>query len=109
MVDRPTYPDPKLIPGKYPRAWPIEVHGHADGTGDFGFCLDGEWQRLPLSALYHAVTEVSVAEQVCISPLSYAQGVALLLVALRKQGWVVLPPHREPASGPKCDMLMLGA
>lgn len=90
---RPVYPNPKLIRGEYPRAWPIEVLTRADGSQDFEFCLDGEWHRLPLSAVEHAATEVAIASCADIPPLNYAQGVALLLAALRKQNWLVRPPR----------------
>jgi hypothetical protein len=69
-----------------------------DGSYDFEFCLNGQWHRLPLSALDHAATEVSITAGADVAPLNYAEGVALLLAALDKHNWLVRPPHREPAA-----------
>jgi hypothetical protein len=82
-----------LEPGKYPRAEPIEVYGQADGSADFEFVLNGKICRLPLSAVEHAAVEVGIAAGAYISPLNYAQGVAVFLAALDKQEWLVRPPH----------------
>jgi hypothetical protein len=81
-----------------PRAWPIEVCAQPNGSYDFEFCLNGQWHRLPLSALDHAATEVSITAGADVAPLNYAEGVALLLAALDKHNWLVRPPHREPAA-----------
>lgn len=100
---KPIYPDPELIPGKYPRAWPVEVYAQADGSYDFEFCFGGAWHRLPLSVLDHAATEVSVSCGADVSQFNYAKGVALLLAALEKHNWTVLPPRRAPVVDPTHD------
>jgi hypothetical protein len=92
---------PALIPGQYPRAWPIETFGREDGSRDFAFVLRGEWLRLPESVCEHAAVEVGIQAGAFVSPLNYAAGVALFLTALERQGWVVLAPN---ASDPKRDM-----
>jgi hypothetical protein len=97
-----------LEPGKYPRAEPIEIYGHTDGSADFEFVLDSEAHRLPLSVVEHAAVEVGIAARAYIDPLNYAQGVALFLAALRKQSWTVLPPRPVPVPDPKRDMRYLG-
>jgi hypothetical protein len=84
---------PALIPGRYPRAWPVETFGREDGTCDFAFVFHGKWHRLPESALEHAATEVSVSSGAVVSTLNYVRGVALLLTALEGQKWVVLAPN----------------
>src|ERR1700681_699889 len=73
---------PALIPGKYPRAWPIETFGREDGSLDFAFVFHGRWHRLPESVCEHAAVEVGIAAQAYIEPLNYARGVALFLAAL---------------------------
>src|SRR4051794_25162918 len=80
---------PALIPGKYPRAWPIEVFGRDDGECDFAFVFHGDWCRLPIEAVDHAAVELGCACGMYVDPLNYASGVALLLAALEKHGWRV--------------------
>jgi hypothetical protein len=89
-----------LVSGKYPRAEPIEVYGHPDGSADFEFVLNGKTFRLPLSAVEHAAVEVGIAARAEITPLNYAQGVALFLAALGAHNWVVHPPRRATARDP---------
>lgn len=91
--------EPALIPGQYPRAWPIEVYGREDGSCDFEFVLDGKWHRLPLTAADHAAAEVGTASRTYISPLNYAKSAAIFLTALRRNGWTVSPPTSEVHAG----------
>lgn len=83
---------PALVPGQYPRAWPIEVFGRPDGSLDFAFVFDGKWHVLPESACEHAAVEVGCLAGCYVSPINYASGVALFLTALGRHGWRVLPP-----------------
>lgn len=92
--------EPALIPGKYPRAWPIETFGREDGSLDFAFVLHGKWHRLPESVCEHAAVEIGIQAGAFVSPLNYATGVALFLTALEKHGWVVVAPN---ASDPMRD------
>jgi hypothetical protein len=84
---------PVLIPGKYPRAWPIETFGREDGSVDFAFVFHDRWHRLPESACAHAAVEVGISAGAFVAPLNYATGVALFLTALERQGWIVLAPN----------------
>jgi hypothetical protein len=85
---------PELIPGVYPRAHPVEVFWRGSGL-DIAFVFDGEWRRLPDGAYKHAATEVSRHSETSISAEDYASGAAFFLAALRKNGWVVLPPTSD--------------
>jgi hypothetical protein len=89
--DRATGGTPELIPGVYPRAHPVEVFWRSGGL-DIAFVFDGKWRRLPDGAYKHAATEVSRHSETSISAEDYASGAAFFLTALRKNGWVVLPP-----------------
>jgi hypothetical protein len=84
---------PALIPGKYPRAWPIEIFGREDGSLDFAFVFHGKWYLLPEGVCEHAATEVGMSAGAIVSPLNYATGVVLFLTALERQGWVVVPSN----------------
>ncbi len=86
---------PALIPGKYPRAWPIEIFGRDDGGRDFAFVFRGEWHRLPMEAVDHAAVEVGCAARAYVDPLNYAGAVGLFLAALEKYGWTVVAPERS--------------
>jgi hypothetical protein len=92
---------PALIPGKYPRAWPIEIFGREDGSVDFAFVWKGKWRRMPLSVVEHAAVEVGIAAEAYIDPLNYAQGAALFLAALEKQRWLIAAPNEHD---PMLDM-----
>lgn len=91
---------PELIPGVYPRAHPVEVFGRRGGL-DIAFVFDGKWRRLPDDSYKHAATEVSRHSEASISAEDYASGAAFFLTALRKHGWIVLPPS---APYPVLDM-----
>ena len=73
------------------RAHPVEVFWRSGGL-DIAFVFDGKWRRLPEGAYKHAATEVSRHSETSISAEDYASGAAFFLTALRKNGWVVLPP-----------------
>src|ERR1700726_4087662 len=93
-IDKPAFADsaakagaPALIPGKHPRAWPIETFGREDVSLDFAFAFHGRWHRLPESVCEHAAVEVGVSAGAFVSPLNYATAVALFLTALERHGW----------------------
>lgn len=83
---------PELIPGHYPRAWPVETCAHTDGSVSYAIAFDGAWHLLPEAALEHAAHEVGVSSDALVTPANYARGVALLLTALRRCGWAVEAP-----------------
>jgi hypothetical protein len=85
-------PVPSLVPGRYPRAWPVEEFTLPDGSSQFAVALDGVWNLIPETALQHAAFEVGVSSDAVITTANYARGVALLVTALRKCGWVVEAP-----------------
>lgn len=83
---------PALVPGKYPRAHPIEVFGREDGSVDFAFVFNGKWHLLPQSVCEHAAVEVGIQAGAFVSQINYASAVALFLTALEKHKWTVVAP-----------------